>query len=121
MIFLPRVVLLFTAIQKRYNRLPLFLFRKSNIKGGDSVFIQEDALPNITGHWNGNWNYSMGVPALVVQGCFVEGNSLPSRIAGDDSRGGRQVAFDASASNPVYGRSDKVLPCSFVLIPQIKY
>lgn len=67
------------------------------------------------------WNYSMGIPALSVRGCFLKGEDMPSRIAGEDNRGGTQIVFDASASNPIYGRSDKVLPESFALIAQIKY
>ena len=113
MIFLPRVVLLFTAIQKRYNRLPLFLFRKSNIKGGDSCQAIQAGLPNITGLF-GNI-YAQGVSGAF----YVDANGLQAHA--DSMWNNSRIGFDASRANQIYGKSNTVQPPSLTLIPQIKF
>lgn len=88
--------------------------------GGDSVAVIAAGLPNITGT-------SKLMPGLYLNNNFdgaikMSSSSLSAGDAGAGSGYNKaQIFFDASKSNPIYGASDKVLPNSFALIPQIKF
>ena len=80
------------------------------IKEGNTIFTGSDSklgtyveagLPNITGKF-GNIR-----DAASSSGCFYfeSGNGI-----GDNRRGGSVVAFDASRSNAIYGKSTTVQP-----------
>ena len=73
-------------------------------------------MPNITGTVSEVVSTSGG---LHGSGAFTVTNN--GRGGGDSAWRYGTVKFDASLSNEIYGKSDKVLPESFALIAQIKY
>ena len=89
--------------------------------GGDSVLAQSSALPNITGSATFASRYGLSSDEAVQTGAFGYGNTHYSALAGGGGGYTLPLTFDASKSNEIYGKSDKVLPESFALIPQIKY
>lgn len=88
--------------------------------GGDSVLAQSSALPNITGGYtSGRSTNGISNQSGAFANTYMTNGSLP-QYNGTTS-GVTIVDFDASLSNEIYGKSDKVLPESFALIAQIKY
>lgn len=63
---------------------------------------------------------STGLTASYSTGAFSFQHTAFNRAIGTDYSSGL-MTFDASKSNEIYGKSDKVLPESFALIAQIKY
>lgn len=76
-------------------------------KAGTTV---EAGLPNITGFLNGD-DYGIPGTFLEVSGAF-KGRKIGNRSprAKDDDYGVMDIDFNASWSNPIYGRSDTVQP-----------
>lgn len=89
------------------------------LQGGESVKSVEAGLPNITGNV-GDFISGGSYTPKQSEGAFkkTEGNSMERSGA---QRAGYKVKFDASDSNPIYGRSDTVQPPALSLIAQIKY
>ena len=58
----------------------------------------------------------------TLTGAFNKGTTIDVQTAspGEAARNPSIINFDASLSNEIYGKSDKVLPESFALIAQIK-
>ena len=96
------------------------------LMGGESVKSVEAGLPNIVGSF---WPYAFGTardsdPNGRLQGqtgaFYSDGDNYygpPVHSAADNAR----AMFDASRSNPIYGRSTTVQPPALSLIAQIKY
>lgn len=79
--------------------------------------ILEAGLPNIlgsAGHFNSLIEY-------VYRGAMFEKSSKYTRDADNGSTQAKEIGFDASRSNKIYGSSDTVQPPSIVLIPQLRY
>lgn len=94
------------------------------LMGGESVKSVEGGLPNITGlmyviseAFAAN-AYSAEGSALYKHSTEPKRNQTP--VQTDVSITGT-LGFDASRSNPLYGRSDTVQPPAIALIAQIKY
>ncbi|WP_311194428.1 hypothetical protein [Selenomonas noxia] len=87
------------------------------LMGGESVKSIEAGLPNITGelvYWGGTVFYGSGA--------FLDSKKKDQHgLAGNDDKDNTSALFDASKSNPIYGRSDTVQPPALSLIAQIKY
>ena len=84
------------------------------LQGGETVKSVEAGLPNITGTFgNTEESYSS------FSGAFSQ--SPTPGGAGSDGDGGLNVVFNASKSNPIYGKSNTVQPPAMILIAQIKY
>ena len=83
--------------------------------GGDSCATVAPGLPNIVGRSEGSYRvdeYSDGAFYFIKQSnSTLGGNALAMQIFG----------FDASRSNPIYGKATTVQPPSISLIPQIKF
>lgn len=88
--------------------------------GGDNVLVIAASLPNITGGYTaGRSTHNISEQHGAFINTHMENGSLPQYTS---TNGGVTVVdFDASKSNEIYGKSDKVLPESFSLISQIKY
>ena len=86
----------------------------ANHKAGTTV---EAGLPNITGTFSRKVNNS-----YVNDGAFYV-MEAGERTSGDYGGSGYPsgVGFDASRSNPIYGRSDTVQPPALCLLPCIRY
>ena len=88
------------------------------LMGGEHVRSVEAGLPNITGTMFFNERHS-GVPS---SGVFRQENTPSSATYHTPGDGhNTTVFFDASRSNPIYGRSDTVQPPALTMIAQIKY
>ena len=87
------------------------------LMGGESVKSIEAGLPNITGelvYWGGTVFYGSGA--------FLDSKKKDQHgLAGNDDKDNTSALFDASKSNPIYGRSETVQPSAIALIAQIKY
>ena len=84
------------------------------LQGGESVKSVEAGLPNLTGD----------IEAIdSSDGRLFKYKSLSNQGAGRGYGDGnhKMYSFDASRSNPIYGRSDTVQPPAITLIAQIKY
>ena len=89
------------------------------IQGGDTPTIKEAGLPNITGEFAtecGHWAWSDHPNSAIYSGGTINNNSGSPDGTGDDI-----IKFNASRSNPIYGKSDTVQPPAITLLPQIKY
>ena len=76
-------------------------------------------LPNITGI-----ALSYGVTRANTshpEGAFMHGDQSIGYLLGETNTKTNKLAFDASKSNPIYGRSDTVQPPAIKLIPIIRY
>ena len=98
-------------------------YRNRFIMGGDSTSTIAPGLPNIKGRL-----YQETAGGAVFrrnqEGIFVDDKSSYTTYAAQSASGYStmyNVFLDASKGNNIYGKSDKVLPESFALIPQIKY
>ena len=88
------------------------------LMGGESVKSVEAGLPNITGeltYWGGTEFFGSG--AFSGSGKHDRWGLNSNGVDKDNN----SALFDASKSNPIYGRSDTVQPPSLSLIAQIKY
>ena len=88
--------------------------------GGDSVCILPPGLPNIVG------KYYLSRSCTEVYGqsgafSLTNATNASAPWSENNDNSALAVVFDASLSNKIYGKSDKVLPESFALIAQIKY
>lgn len=88
----------------------------------DSVKSVEAGLPNITGE-SRIWTYQNkasgeGIGALITP--MLADNEMAQPLT-DNSNRNVTLKFDASRSNPTYGKSTTVQPPALTLIPQIKY
>ena len=88
------------------------------LQGGENVKSIDAGLPNITGVTT--WHIANGYNGQS-SGAFVATNAANSGMLGNSSGGGISEDFDASRSNPIYGRSDTVQPPALTMIAQIKY
>lgn len=94
-------------------------FRGRFIQGanGDLGSIKEAGLPNILGSFN----------AQITDGLTTPSSSGALYHAGQGSNGffgagtGYRIQFDASRSNPIYGKSDTVQPPAITMNVFIKY
>jgi len=84
--------------------------------GGDNVLKHEAGLPNITGTID-----SEGDDVNAYSGAFFKVVQNINNYPNQNTGGGWTTYFSASASNSIYGNSETVMPCSFQLIPQIRY
>ena len=103
------------------------------LQGGEGVKSVEAGLPNITGrlgepllYHTGDKKYggSGSVETTQPDGAFVKTSTAVRHVNGET--GGNYMTntginFDASKSNPIYGRSDTVQPPALTMIAQIKY
>ena len=62
-----------------------------------------------------------GDSSSLWTGAFEYGNKRPSTGGQISETGELETTFDASRSNPIYGKSITVQPPSISLIPQIKF
>lgn len=88
--------------------------------GGDNSKVIAASLPNITGGYiTERSTHQITAQHGAFLNTHMENGSLPQYAS--TTNGVTVVDFDASNSNEIYGKSDKVLPESFALIAQIKY
>ena len=79
----------------------------------------EAGLPNITGEFAHDNNYgtywgdSVRSNAATQVGAFYAGTQTSSSMQSTSGGDGYRVAFDASRSNPIYGRSTTVQPPTY--------
>ena len=102
------------------------------LQGGEMVKSVEAGLPNITGEWSVKKEYKTfaGVQLLAEleideRGALYvaekgERNGIPDYPA-IHQNAPIAIGFDASKSNPIYGRSETVQPPAISLIAQIKF
>ena len=86
------------------------------LKGSDVVGLYEEAgLPNITANWKSE-------PAASANGAVYvkseKGSLMPVSNGGSTDN---RVYFDASRSNPIYGKSNTVTPSNISVLFCIKY
>lgn len=67
----------------------------------------EAGLPNITGGFNGNelWDGN-----FYTTGCFTQNSGVSRQTGGGGDSSQPGIGFDASRSNPIYGKSNTVQP-----------
>ena len=115
------------ATQKLYSLLPYSLYRKLDIKGGDTVAILSAGLPNLTGELQVD---RMGLLTTnpgqaYTRGVFSVGSTrhLSNQIYGGayGEYSPAEILFNAANSNSIYGASTTVQQAALQLIPQIKY
>ena len=81
--------------------------------------VLASALPNITGYQHSSrWNIDATSDA---NSALYKTTGSAGFYAGNANTSNNILRFDASRSNPIYGRSDKVQPPALQLIPQIKF
>lgn len=88
------------------------------LMGGERTKSVEAGLPNITGeltYWGGTEFFGGG--AFNGSGKYDQWGLNSNGVNKDNN----SALFDASRSNPIYGRSDTVQPPALSLIAQIKY
>ena len=104
------------------------------LQGGETVKSVEAGLPNITyridsagfgyGGWTGN-KLTHLLASEYTDGAIHLSKPLTNRQTWQaEPNGGaliKDVTFDASKSNPIYGRSETVQPPALTMIAQIKY
>ena len=79
-------------------------------------------LPNIIASQNPNRVSDDGIQGRLDGAFYFKNTTVKGGSASDANPGVLNgLAFDASRSNPIYGKSNTVQPPSIVLIPQIKY
>ena len=94
-------------------------YRNRVIQGGDTAMVLASALPNITGYQHSSrWNIDATSDA---NSALYKTTGSAGFYAGNANTSNNILRFDASRSNPIYGRSDKVQPPALQLIPQIKF
>ena len=88
------------------------------LMGGECVKSVEAGLPNIAGeltYWGGTEFFGGG--AFSGSGKHDQWGLNSNGVDKDNN----SALFDASKSNPIYGRSDTVQPPALTMIAQIKY
>ena len=79
--------------------------------------ILEAGLPNILG----SAGYFNSLIEYVYSGAMFEKSSKYTADANNGGAQAKEIGFDASRNNKIYGNSDTVQPPSIVLIPQLRY
>lgn len=111
-------------------RIPLYnsFFMNTSAVNQASQLIPE-GLPNITGKFWTTWNNNVrGFHGLVTEGALYNSHNdyyAPGRITSEDGYEQNSPTngypwFDASKSNPIYGRSEKVQPQAVVVLTYIR-
>ena len=100
-------------------------FRNRFIEGGDTPMAQGPGLPNIVGDTTASSETYFstsrkGFGAFSLATSIGTSEYLIPNSSTKYSHAG-YLHFDASLSNEIYDKTDKVLPESFALIAQIKY
>ena len=95
------------------------------LMGGETVKSVEAGLPNIEGSFWPLGDYNESTPNNVRQGTegafYAQGRTYGQGLAENGVADNARAMFDASKSNPIYGRSDTVQPPALTMIAQIKY
>lgn len=98
------------------------------IDTGRSVLsTQQDAVPNITGHFGPIDDHMAAAPenwhgrGSFPWGCFYKAAYYPYDAKSGFSGGGWVVGFSASRSNSIYGRASEVRVKNRAYLPIIKY
>ena len=91
------------------------------LQGGDTTAVLAAGIPNINGNvWAyARKNMAESTGAFIKStngGIYAYSNPSPSTDLVD-----RNITFDASESNSIYGASQTVQPPALSLIPQIKF
>lgn len=87
------------------------------MQGGDTPSVVAAGLPNITGsagHFNSLIEY-------VYDGAMYEKSSKYTADSNDGATQAKEIGFDASRCNKIYGSSNTVQPPALMLIPQLRY
>lgn len=92
----------------------------SNRGGATPCTYQADGLPNITGQFD-MFSGRAAIIANSATGAFSSATSIGAGSHSDYSKGHKNVYFNASKSNAIYGNSDYVQPKSVSIIPILKY
>ena len=89
------------------------------MKGGDTVMVLASALPNIKGYQHSSrWNID---DTSDADSALYKTTGSAGFYAATEKSSNNILKFDASRSNPIYGRSDKVQPPALQLISQLRY
>lgn len=102
-----------TSASLRLPKLSNYIKAANTAEG---ITQKEAGLPNITGTTSdsGDGNNNQ---ARVTGAFFVKATSIKSNK--DDQWRGLEIGFDASRSNPIYGKSSTVTPASTTLYPWV--
>ena len=101
-------------------------YRARVIQGGDCTKNIAAGLPNITGNISNNSGYGLldnrAIYQYITNGAFgkIQTNKTIHYQSANTSAA-CNLEFDASRSNPIYGKSTTVQPSALQLIPQIKF
>ena len=87
------------------------------LQGGETVKSVEAGLPNIKGGPIG----TEGIAEQPEGALFRDGGVTQYGVNDAHTHVWVRVKFDASKSNPIYGKSDTVQPPAITMIAQIKY
>lgn len=90
------------------------------LQGGENVKSIDAGLPNIKGSFSGHL-LGYQVESTNSDGAFYITGRSDRQAGGGGYSNMPSFNFDASKSNPIYGRSDTVQPPALSLIAQIKY
>ena len=94
-------------------------YRARVIQGGDTVMVLASALPNIKGYQHSSrWNID---DTSNADSALYKTTGSAGLYAAAEQSSNNILKFDASRSNPIYGRSDKVQPPALQLISQLRY
>ena len=101
------------------------------MQGGDTSAVLAAGMPNIYGYWQ--TRYMSSNSAGDLSPVYVDGNlfdieektgtylKIGYDMSTSQNAGLRQINFNASRVNSIFGKSTTVQPPALVLIPQIKY
>ena len=76
-------------------------------------------MPNITGAFN--YGQIDGGAGFSASGAFTAARLNTGTGYGNNKFGCPQISFNASRSNPIYGKSNTVTPLSLSILPILKY
>ena len=120
-LLMPAVPPPFTATAIPYSHLPYSLYRKLDIKGGDSTAVLAAGIPNISGSTRIS-TQSAALGCYWPEGVFyAKGNNNLGIPDANQTQPVSDLGFSAALSSNIYGASDTVQPPALSLIPQIKY
>ena len=92
------------------------------LQGGEIVKSVEAGLPNITGQFLSFEFHKNSSAKDWCKGAYTYRNEGTTGNLGIGGSGAAiLVSYDASKSNPIYGRSETVQPPALTMIAQIKY
>ena len=94
------------------------------LQGGETVKAVEAGLPNITGSMHNIADFSDSADTANPRGALSIIAEHSDWIISNTSTANKIITgfdFDASKSNPIYGKSDTVQPPAISMIAQIKY